>query len=165
MLVRRGGAAAVTIAAVCATIVAPPLPRLVWNASASAPLGLYAVTPGAPLARGDMAVARLPHAMRRLAAARHYIPENVPLVKRVGGVAGDEMCALGGTIYRDGQAIAVRKASDAHGRPLPVWHGCRMLRGSQVFLLMDAPDSFDGRYFGITQGSDIVGKARLLWAR
>jgi type IV secretory pathway protease TraF len=30
---------------------------------------------------------------------------------------------------------------------------------------MDAPASFDGRYFGVTEGRDIVGKARLLWAR
>ena len=43
--------------------------------------------------------------------------------------------------------------------------GCVRLRGDQRFLLMDAPASFDGRYFGVTEGTDIVGKARLLWAR
>ena len=31
-----------------ATIAVPPHPRLVWNTSASAPVGLYRVTPDAP---------------------------------------------------------------------------------------------------------------------
>jgi type IV secretory pathway protease TraF len=48
---------------------------------------------------------------------------------------------------------------------MPFWLGCMRLRGEQRFLLMDAPDSFDGRYFGVTEGSDIIGKAELLWAR
>jgi len=35
-----------------------------------------------------------------------------------------------------------------------------------MFLLMArSPASFDGRYFGPTSRSDIVGKATLLWAR
>ena len=38
----------------------PPAPRLVWNASASAPIGLYAVTPGAEGDPGDMVIARVP---------------------------------------------------------------------------------------------------------
>jgi type IV secretory pathway protease TraF len=33
-----------------------------------------------------------------------------------------------------------------------------------VFLLMaDNPASFDGRYFGINEASDLVGPARLIW--
>ncbi|MEO7690276.1 MAG: hypothetical protein ABIS51_13420 [Sphingomonas sp.] len=31
---------------------------------------------------------RVPEAVRRLAAIRHYFPENVPLAKRVAGGAG-----------------------------------------------------------------------------
>jgi conjugative transfer signal peptidase TraF len=147
-----------------ATIIAPPTPRLVWNASASAPVGLYRVSPSVPLARGNMVVAWAPSHARSLAAARHYLPANVPLVKRVTGVAGDEICALGRSIYRDGRLIAVRRLKDGKGRTMPHWQGCRILRGGDLFLLMDAPDSFDGRYFGMTDGSDIIGKAQLLWA-
>ena len=148
-----------------ATIVAPPVPRLVWNASASAPIGLYLITPDAQIESGDMVVARLPLRMRDLAAARHYLPSNVPLVKRVAAIAGDEICTLGANIYRDGRWIAARKSVDGRGRAMPRWQGCHILRGGQVFLLMDAPDSFDGRYFGITEPSDVIGKARLIWAR
>lgn len=164
-LVRRSGLVLGVIVAVAATIVAPPLPRLVWNASASAPVGLYAVRPGVVLGRGDMVVAWSPAAVRPLAAERHYLPQNVPLVKRVAGIAGDEICALGSTIYRDGVAVAARKRFDGRGRSLPAWRGCRILRGSEIFLLNDTPDSFDGRYFGTTEGRDFIGKARLLWAQ
>lgn len=144
----------------------PPAPRLVWNASASAPIGLYAVAPGANIDPGDMIVARAPDPWRTMAAQRRYIPANVPLVKRVAAVAGDEICALGAQIYRNGILLAKRRATDAKGRIMPWWSGCIRLRGRQLFLLMsNSPASFDGRYFGVTEGTLVIGKARLLWAR
>jgi len=156
---------AVGITLVLSTVALPPAPRLVWNASASAPIGLYAVAPGTAAEPGDMVVARLPEPYRRLAATRRYVPLNVPLVKRVSATAGDEVCSLGGQVFVNGRPVAERLTVDRAGRPLPHWSGCRRLRGGQRFLLMDAPASFDGRYFGVTEGVDIVGKARLLWVR
>jgi len=149
-----------------ATIAVRPLPRLVWNASASAPVGLYRVTPDVPLLRGDMVIARTPSGVRDLAARRHYIPANVPLVKHVAGIAGDRICAVGAAITINGWLVATRRVADAHGRALPRWHGCRRLDRRTLFLLMTAnPDSFDGRYFGPTPTADVIGKAVLLWAR
>jgi type IV secretory pathway protease TraF len=49
---------------------------------------------------------------------------------------------------------------------MPRWQGCIRLRSGQYFLLMtDSPASFDGRYFGISTASDIIGPAWLIWAR
>lgn len=143
----------------------PPTPRLIWNASASAPIGLYRVTPGAPVTKGDMVAARLPESFRDLAAARRYIPRDVPLMKRIAAEAGDEVCALSDQVFVNGRPVARRKKVDAMGRAMPSWHGCRMLRRQQLFLLMDSPGSFDGRYFGVSDGVDLIGKARLLWRR
>lgn len=165
-LARRAAALAIGLTVVAATIVAPPAPRLVWNASASAPLGLYAVHPGVPVDAGDMVIARVPERYRMLAARRHYLPVNVPLVKRVVGVAGDQICALGAAIVVNGERVAVRLGTDGAGRPMPHWTGCIRLRGRQLFLLMtDSPASFDGRYFGVTDSHDVIGKAHLLWAK
>jgi conjugative transfer signal peptidase TraF len=148
------------------TIIAPPTPRLVWNASVSAPRGLYSVSPGRTLEPGDMVVARTPMPWRMLAARRHYLPANVPLVKRVVAVRGDEVCAAGEAISINGLPAVTRRARDERGRVLPWWEGCVLLREGEAFLLMaEAPASFDGRYFGITKGADIVGKAQLLWTR
>ena len=139
--------------------------RMLCIGAASAPIGLYAVAPGAFVEPGDMVVARLPKRYRLLAASRHYLPTNVPLVKRVAAYAGDEVCALGRDIFINGRRIASRRAVDAAGLPMPWWSGCLVLRGRQLFLLMDSPSSFDGRYFGPTEGIDVIGKARLLWRR
>jgi len=143
----------------------PPVPRLVWNASASAPIGLYRVYPGAHANVGDMVVARLPARYRALAAKRNYLPANVPLVKRVAAAAGSQVCARGRAILVDNRQVAVRQSSDPHGRFLPWWEGCIRLRGGELFLLMGTPDSFDGRYVGVTEDADVVGRAVLLWRR
>jgi conjugative transfer signal peptidase TraF len=164
LLGKRMAAAGVGLVFVLGSAMFPPAPRLVWNASASAPIGLYAVAPGAFAEPGDMVIARVPETYRRLAAIRRYLPMNVPLVKRVAAAAGDEVCALGQEIFVNGRWIAARRVADGAGRPMPRWSGCVRLRGRQLFLLMDAPASFDGRYFGVTEGRDIIGKARLLWA-
>jgi len=164
LLLRRGVFVTMICAIVLVPAAIPPLPRLVWNASASAPEGLYAVSPEALPEAGDMVVARLPAMFRRLAAERRYLPENMPLVKRVAAVAGDEVCAVGQAITVNGKRVAGRRIFDHRGRRMPFWLGCIRLRGHQLFLLMDAPDSFDARYFGVTEGRDIIGKARLIWA-
>ena len=141
-------------------------PRLVWNATASAPEGLYWVRPRVPIKVGDMVSARVPEAYRALAATRRYIPRNVPLVKQVAAAPGDQICVLGTTLYRNGVWLAARRLRDGAGRPLPAWQGCRRLGTDQYFLLMAAnPLSFDGRYFGPSDRRDILGQAHLLWAR
>jgi conjugative transfer signal peptidase TraF len=154
------------VALITAPAVLHPSPRLVWNASASAPIGLYALDPHAPIGIGDMVVVRTPETVRRLAAVRHYLPLNVPLVKRVAAAGGATVCARGPQITIDGRPVAVRRAADRLRRPLPWWTGCRTLTGGRVFLLMpDVPDSFDSRYFGPVEAAAILGKATPLWLR
>lgn len=147
------------------TIALPPKPLLVWNASASAPIGLYSVARADGVEPGEMVIAWAPARDRRLAAERRYLPLGVPLVKRVAAIAGDEVCALGQEIFINGRWTAERRIGDARGRPLPWWTGCLRLHGGQLFLLMNNPASFDGRYFGVTEGADVVGRARLIWRR
>jgi conjugative transfer signal peptidase TraF len=152
--------------ALAATIALPPRPLLVWNASASAPVGLYSVGHVHTLAAGDMVIVRLAEPMRGLAARRHYLPANVPLVKRVAGVPGDTVCAVGTTIRVNGVPVAQRMRRDRAGRPMPWWTGCVTLGEGALFVLMPGnAASFDGRYFGPVLRDNVVGKAILLWPR
>ena len=157
--------AATTIAVVGMTIVEPPLPRLMWNASASAPIGLCRIEPGAKLLRGDMVLASLPRRIRQLAGQRHYLPSAVPAVKQIAALGGDRVCAARGRIGINGRMVARQLARDGAGRALPRWDGCRTLGESELFFLNDAPESFDGRYFGMSERSDVIGRAGLLWPR
>lgn len=162
---RWGVALGVLIAAVVGSIVVSPRPLLVWNVSASAPIGLYAVGRRGDIVSGDTVLARVPERWRSLAGNRRYIPINVPLVKRVAAEPGDSVCARGHEIFVNGRWVAERREADGRGRAMPWWSGCVTLRHGALFLLMDSPDSFDGRYFGPTERADIIGRARLLWAR
>ena len=162
---RRAAIAATGIGLLGATIASPPIPRLVWNASASAPIGLYAVSPGATIARGDMVIAWPPREARRLAAERHYLPSNVPLLKRVAAIPGDRVCATEAMIWIENRRVAMRKERDRAGRAMPWWGGCVTLRNGELLLLNAPPDSFDGRYFGPSRAVAIVGKATPLWLR
>lgn len=141
----------------------PPL-KLLWNASASAPLGLYWIVPASEIARGDLLVIRPPQPLAILLAERGYLPLGVPLLKPAAALSGQRVCRTGGAILIDGKALAHALARDRHGRDLPVWRGCRTIAPGEVFLLNPArPDSLDGRYFGPVAATTIVGRARPLW--
>jgi len=142
---------------------ARPAPWLVWNASASAPIGLYRVLP-ANAVRGDLVLVRTPASVRQLAAERGYLPATVPLVKRVAAVGGDVICAAGDVISVNGRGVGERLAHDRSARPLPAWSGCHLLDDGEVFLLMEGvSDSFDGRYFGPVRRAAIIGRLVPLW--
>ena len=142
---------------------ARPAPWLVWNASASAPIGLYRVLPGKPI-RGDLVLVRTPSSVRQLAAERSYLPQNIPLVKRIAAAGGDVICAAGDVISVNGRVVAERLARDRLRRPLPAWTGCQTLGPDDVFLLMeDVTGSFDGRYFGSVRRAAIIGRLVPLW--
>lgn len=147
----------------CLSTLSPPTPILLWNASASMPVGLYAVWPAGSAGRGDVVVARLPDGPRRLAAHRGYLPSAVPVIKRIVAAYGDRVCARGDLLWVGGRLAAAREGADAAGRPLGGWQGCRML-GDEVLLLGDSARSFDSRYFGPIGRKLIIGRARLLWA-
>ena len=148
------------------TAILPPPPLLVWNTSPSAPTGLYRLSPNAPIAVGDMAVTWVPPVARRLAAQRHYLAYNVPLVKRVAAVEDDFVCAIGADISINRKWAVARLDRDGKGRLMPWWTGCLMLGRGELFLIAtDQPQAFDGRYFGVTRAEYVVGKAMLVWQR
>ena len=133
--------------------------KLVYNASASAPIGFYRVTPASSLKRGAFVVVPTPPGFRMMAAKRHYLPFNVPLIKRIIALSGDEVCRYGKVILVNQKPVATALTKDSQGRVLPVWQGCIILTDDQFFALMDRPDSFDGRYFGSLNTEDIIGIA------
>ena len=158
------GASGLGLTAVSAP--APERPILVYNATASAPVGLYHLLSSTALNRGDLVLATAPPAARALAAERGYLPADVPLVKRIGALAGDTVCAAGSSISINGTRVATRLAVDSEDRQLPSWYGCRTLGPDELFLLMPGvPQSFDSRYFGPIAKDAVSGRLVPLWLR
>ncbi|HUD53087.1 S26 family signal peptidase [Parvibaculum sp.] len=140
-----------------------PLPRLVWNASASAPRGLY-LRLSRDFVRGDLGLARLPGEARRLAVARGYLAPDALLIKRVAASRFETVCMTGNDLYINGRHAARRLEQDGKGRPMPRWQGCERLGGYHVLLLAEGePTSFDGRYFGPVERRLVIGRLVPLW--
>ncbi len=137
-------------------------PVIIWNASPSVPIGLYQVVQQ-PLSRGQLAVVRLPSSVAAFADARGYLPATAYLVKPIVGVGGDRVCRIANVVTVNIGVIAVASISDSASRPLPRWHGCRLLRDDEIFILGVRPGSFDGRYFGALAVDSIVGRAQAIW--
>lgn len=157
-----GGYAA--IAAITVPSFVRPAPRLIWNASASVPIGFYTARPVKGLWRGDLVAAHAPEPVARLMDERGYLPRTVPMLKQVAAVAGQEICRTGNRILIDRRLVAEARAFDRAGRTLPRWQGCQRLREEEIFLLNPgAPDSFDGRYFGSVHRRAIVAILTPLW--
>lgn len=138
--------------------------RIVYNPSASAPLGWYSVHADASPQVGDYVLAALPPDAATLADQRGYLPKQVPVLKQVRAVAGQSACVRGAAVLVDGRRIGSVLSADRRGRPLPAWHDCRRLADGELFLYGAASAaSFDSRYFGPVQVSDVRGIAVPLW--
>ncbi|KGJ12737.1 MULTISPECIES: S26 family signal peptidase [Paracoccus] len=139
-------------------------PRLIWNASASIPIGLYRLEPPTSLALGDLVAVTPPEPLAQFITARGYIASGVPLLKRVAALSGTRVCRIGTTITVDGQVLGQARDRDLLGRSLPVWQGCRLLAGGEVFLMnREAEDSLDGRYFSPLPVTSITARIVPLW--
>ena len=138
-------------------------PWFIWNASASAPIGLYAVKPADQLQLNDLVVARPPQEAAAFLAEGGYLPRGVPILKHILALPGQTVCRLGSAVTVDAMAVGYARERDSRGRALPIWQGCRVLAEGEVFLMNRSADSFDGRYFGPLPAASIVGRATPLW--
>lgn len=153
---------AVAVIALTAVVKFPT--RLVWNASASVPIGFYASRPIQRLAKGELVLVRPPEPFATWLADRGYIGTGVPLLKRIAALPTQTACREGLEVSVDGMTMAKARERDRLGRPLPRWSGCRTLAAGEVFFLnADAPDSMDSRYFGPLPTSSIIGRATPIW--
>lgn len=138
--------------------------KLIWNASASAPIGFYTIDFDGPFEVTDLVAVDTPEPLATYLATRGYLPKGVPLLKRILGVSGQTVCRSNLTIAVDGVEVGAALERDRLGRSLPVWQGCRRIATGEVFLMnWQVRDSLDGRYFGLTSTDQIIGRAVPLW--
>lgn len=138
--------------------------KLIWNATASAPIGFYRVEPADRLAVPELIAVMPPEPLAAFMVERGYIARGVPLLKRVLGLPGQRVCRAGRTITVNGIEMGEALERDSLGRDLPIWQGCRVIGDDQLFLMnWEVRDSLDGRYFGLTSAASVIGRAVPLW--
>lgn len=151
-----------------ALIVGPPWsghqPRYIWNASASAPIGLYRIAPADGIEVTDLVVVLPPEPLATFLDERGYLPRGAPLLKRVLALSGTKVCREDAEITAYDTTYGTARERDSRGRRLPVWQGCGTVAADEAFLMnWKTADSLDGRYFGPLPLSSIVGRAVPVW--
>lgn len=137
---------------------------LIWNASASVPLGLYWVKRPTGLEVGDLVAVMPPAPLAAFMVTRGYIGADVPLLKHIAGLPGQRVCRVGATVTVDDVVLGEALPRDRLGRDLPDWQGCRLLQDGEIFLMNgEVRDSLDGRYFGPLPTDAVIGVARPIW--
>ena len=141
-----------------------PVARIVYNPSDSVPPGWYRIGLPDSMHVGSIVLVQLPTDAAALAAQRGYLPEHIPLLKRIGAMSSQQVCIEKHIVRIDGVAVADVRATDRRGRSLSAWQQCRRLHEGELFLLSATnPASFDSRYFGPISVSAVIGNAQPLW--
>ena len=135
--------------------------QLIWNRTGSVPKGLYWLSDES-FTKGGWVVVSARSAEAQWAELHGFLGEDWPLLKRVAGVPGDEICREGVTVLINGMPVGEAFIESESGVVLPFWSGCRRVAEDEIFLMNAHPNSLDGRYFGISSARDIQGSAILL---
>lgn len=139
-------------------------PRLIWNASASTPVGFYTIGEPGPVAVTDLVAVDAPEPLATFLSDGGYLPRGVPLLKRVAALPGQRVCRTGLAITVDGVPMGDALDRDRRGRALPIWQGCRLVANGELFLMnWQVRDSLDGRYFGPLPATAVIGRATPLY--
>ncbi|MDB5724161.1 MAG: family signal peptidase [Novosphingobium sp.] len=154
----------VAVSVLVAPVVTESVPLYVWNVSESVPLGLYRLRPPDRLFVTELVVIKPPEPLATFLDLNGYLPVGIPMLKRVLALPGQTVCRSGRTISVDTIAMGEARERDSRGRPLPVWHGCRVVGEDELFLMnWQSKDSLDGRYFGPIAASAVIGRALPVW--
>lgn len=150
-------------ALIAVLVFSSPSPRWIWNATASAPEGLYDLQRGGAWGRHDLVAVRPAAPLAAWLDRRGYAPSGVLLIKRVAALAPSTVCRHGAAIIIDHTPAAQAETYDHAGRPLPVWSGCRRLTANEIFLLNPAKGSLDSRYLGPLPRASVIGRVAPIW--
>lgn len=123
------------------------------NQTQSLPNWVFIVDKGVAPQRGDM-VAFTP-------GPNPYYPENLPFVKIVRGVSGDDVSIEGVEVAVNGERLgAIKSLTGANPNVTAIDPGA--IPDGQYFVWSPSPDSFDSRYkeIGYVEEIRIIGRAR-----
>lgn len=136
----------------------------VWNASESVPIGLYRLQSADNLFVTELVAVQPPEPLATFLDLNGYLPVGVPMLKRVLALPGQTVCRSGLTVSVDAIEMGEARDRDSRGRPLPKWHGCRVVGEGELFVMnWQSADSLDGRYFGFLPASAVIGRALPVW--
>jgi type IV secretory pathway protease TraF len=86
------------------------------------------------------------------------------ILKEIVASAGSRICEHADQVTIDGELRGHVAERDHNGVLLPHWTGCHQLRRGEYFALSNRiPNSFDSRYYGPVEASDVLGVYAPFW--
>ncbi len=139
-------------------------PIILYPASPSLPIGLYLRT-FEPIQIGKIVAFKMPGIARRYQAKRgHDMPADFLFMKPIAAGPGDQVCNSLSGLLINGKRIAETASHDPDGLPLPIWRHCGRLDRDEYFMVSNhIPNSFDSRYFGPVEATEIAAVYRPLF--
>ena len=78
-----------------------PVPKLVWNASASVPIGLYRIEPADALVITELVLVKPPNPIGAFLAEGGFLPAGMPMLKRIAALSGQRICRIESVVTVD----------------------------------------------------------------
>ena len=162
-----GAGATALVVATATEISLPPRPKILYNPSASAPIGYYSIGSKETLTVGDQVALYAPDWARELADERGYLPYDYPLIKTIIGSEGDRFCGADGFVSGPNGTAITRLLRDRLDCELPSWQDCLVLSPDEYFVVSPETEAgisygFDSRYFGPVSKDMILGRVEFL---
>ena len=162
----RNRTLAMTIGAIvilAGTIVEKPSPIYILNSSESVPLGLYRLRTASNYYVTELVAVQPPEPLATYLDRNGYLPAGVPMLKRVLALPGQTICRNGTTLrrwHRDGRGAGARQ-------PWPDVAGLGRVRDRRRRRALShelaSRGLFDGRYFGMTPATAVIGRVLPVW--
>lgn len=131
-----------------------------WQESISMPEGWYATLPVKTIHRGEVLVFKPPGTAMKIMLKHHWILPNSEMMKIAAAVPGDKVCLKQGEVWINQKAYAPVFEDYKPGHPLPHLSLCRRLNHNEYMMMSThIPNSFDSRYFGPIDRSQILARA------
>lgn len=94
---------------------------------------------------------------------RPYARVGLLWLKRVVGMPGDRVNVVEGVVHINGEEVAKGLKRDRLGQAIEVVSLESPVPNDAVFVALPYPRSFDSRYFGYVNMTDIIGEVIPLW--
>ena len=130
---------------------------LVYNHTASLPIGWYLILPYREYQVNDIVVFRPTEEIEELAVQRGWKQPGEPMLKQIGALENMTwQIADNGQFYIGSAYWGQVAEQDSNGRPLPKLCGTYTVPHGNFLPVVKNPGSFDGRYYGTMPLNNIL---------
>lgn len=134
-----------------------------YQVTPSMPKGIYFTFPVKQINRNDIVLFYPPNDAKKIINAKHWAPMSGILIKHVIGVPNDFVCNKNHVITVNNKIFGKIYDYYLPGKKMPRVDFCAKLKDKQYLLLSTFINrSYDSRYFGPIDQSQIFAKAKII---